>query len=45
MARPRKAATRWDEDNGIRVNPWAFLTFAILGALLVGLCLLFALVL
>jgi hypothetical protein len=45
VARPRKTATRWDEDNGISANPWAFLTFAVLGALLAGLVLLFAFVL
>lgn len=45
MARPSKPANRWDEDNRISVNPWAFLTFAILGALLAGLVLLFAFVL
>jgi hypothetical protein len=45
VARPSKPATRWDEDNGISVNPWAFLTFAVLGALLAGLVLLFAFVL
>jgi hypothetical protein len=45
VARLRKHATRWDEDNGIRPNPWAFLTFAVLGALLAGLVLLFAFVL
>ena len=45
MARPRKNTTRWDEDNGINANPWAFLTLAVLGALLAGLVLLFAFVL
>jgi hypothetical protein len=45
VARPRKTATRWDEDNDIRANPWAFLTFAVLGVLLAGLVVLFALVL
>ncbi len=45
MARPSKPATRWDEDNAIRANPWAFVTFAVLGALLAGLVLLFAFVL
>ena len=45
MAKPRKTVTRWDEDNGISANPWAFLTFAVLGVLLAGLVLLFAFVL
>jgi hypothetical protein len=45
VARPRKKTTRWDEDNGINANPWAFLTFAVLAALLAGLVLLFAFVL
>jgi len=45
VARPRKPASRWDEDNAIRANPWAFLTFAVFGALLAGLVLLFAFVL
>ena len=26
MARPRKPATRWDEDNEAPFNPWAFAT-------------------
>jgi hypothetical protein len=45
VARPRKPVNRWDEDNAIRANPWAFLTFAVLGAFLAGLVLLFAFVL
>jgi hypothetical protein len=45
VAKPRKNTTRWDEDNGISANPWAFLTFAVLGVLLAGLVLLFAFVL
>jgi hypothetical protein len=45
VARPSKPATRWDEDNGNSANPWALLTFAVLGALLAGLVLLFAFVL
>ena len=45
MAKSGKPANRWDEDNAIRVNPWAFVTFAVLGALLAGLILLFAFVL
>jgi hypothetical protein len=43
--RARASATRWDEDNAIRANPWAFLTFAVLGVLVAGLVLLFAFVL
>lgn len=43
MARRKKpVATRWDEDNAIRVSPAVIATFAVLGALLAGLFLLFA---
>jgi hypothetical protein len=45
VAKPSKPVNRWDEDNGINANPWAFLTFAVLAALLAGLVLLFAFVL
>jgi hypothetical protein len=37
--------TRWDEDNGIPLNPAVFVVFAVLAVVLAGLFLLFALVL
>lgn len=41
--RAEPTASRWDEDNRLAVNPWAFAAVGGLVLLLVGLGLLFAL--
>jgi hypothetical protein len=40
-----RSPTRWEEDNRIPLNPAVFVVFAVLGAVLAGLFLLFAFVL
>jgi preprotein translocase subunit Sec61beta len=38
--RPRREATRWEEDNRVVLNPAAFVAVALLAGALVGLALL-----
>jgi hypothetical protein len=46
MARAqRRPESRWEKDNRIPLNPAVFVVFAVLGLVLAGLFLLFALVL
>ena len=41
----RQPESRWEQDNRIPLNPAVFVVFAVLGLVLAGLFLLFALVL
>jgi hypothetical protein len=40
LHRRRAGETRWEEDNRLALNPWAFLAVAVLAGALVGLALL-----
>jgi len=40
QGRRREPETRWDRDNGLELNPWAFLTVALFVGAIVGLALL-----
>ena len=40
FGRRRTSGTRWDEDNRLVLNPWAFLTVGLLVGAIVGLALL-----
>ena len=40
FGRRRAEDTRWDEDNRLALNPWAFLTVGLLVGAVVGLALL-----
>ncbi len=37
MRRRRPPETRWDRDNGLEPNPWAFLTVAVFVGAIAGL--------
>lgn len=37
LGRRRAPETRWDRDNGLELNPWAFLAVALLVGALAGL--------
>jgi preprotein translocase subunit Sec61beta len=40
FGRRRTSDTRWDEDNRLVLNPWAFVTVGLLVGAIVGLALL-----
>ncbi len=40
FGRRRTSGTRWDEDNRLALNPWAFVTVGLLVGAIVGLAVL-----
>jgi len=42
VARERPSLTRWDEDNRLALNPWAFVAVGVGLAAIAGLFVLFA---